>query len=462
MAPSQTDTEQPAQTRTPTRGAESANSAPRTSAATAAKTTSSVSQAASAATAGVPRSIQRAPESAPRTAVVGAGVVGLLTAWQLRLAGHAVTILDPAPGSEASHAAAGMLAPIGEVQYGQQQLWDLMTAARAEYPPLFQTLAAATAEPTGYRDTPSYLVAADPGDKDAVADLVSVQQAQGMTVEPLTGSRLRRAEPALAPGLAKAWEVPSDHQVNPRQLIRCVNAALTAELDPSSFATPGPRASWLHSAVTAIETTDDDAGSPQVTITTGEGPHTFDSVVISPGLGYTEIRGIPQEHPVPLRPVHGDVIRLRVREEQLAPGEGHLISATIRARVAGRPVYLVPRAPEDPLEPRGLVIGASSREDGLAGTHTGSVQELLEDAAAVLPAVRESELVEITTRARPGTPDDRPYLGEVSPGVVVSTGYHRHGILLAPLAARLAAALVTGTQLSQNDTEYLEAMRLGR
>lgn len=396
-----------------------------------------------------------------RTAVVGAGVVGLLTAWQLRQAGYAVTILDPAPGSEASHAAAGMLAPIGEVQYGQQQLWDLMTAARAEYPPLFQTLAAATDEPTGYRDTPSYLLAADPGDKDAVADLVGVQQAQGMTVESLTGSRLRRAEPALAPGLAKAWEVPSDHQVNPRQLIRCVNTALTAELDPTNFATAGPPASWLHSGVTAVETTDDDAGTV-VTITTGEGLRTFDSVVISPGLGYTEISGIPQEHPVPLRPVYGDVIRLRVREEQLAPGENHLISATIRARVAGRSVYLVPRAPEDPLEPRGLVIGASSREDGLAGTHTGSVQELLEDAAAVLPAVRESELVEITTRARPGTPDDRPYLGEVSPGVVVSTGYHRHGILLAPLAARLAAALVTGAQFTKTDAEHLKAMRLGR
>ncbi|MVT27736.1 glycine oxidase ThiO [Nesterenkonia alkaliphila] len=393
------------------------------------------------------------------TAVIGAGVVGLLTAWQLRLSGHAVTILDPAPGAQASYAAAGMLAPISEVQYGQQQLWELMTAAQAEYPALIRTLQQASALPTGYRENGTLLVAADPGDRQATAELVAVQQAAGMEVTPLSSRQLRSAEPALAPGLAKVWSVPGDHQVNPRQLVRCVTEALDAQLDPGVFPTAGPPAQWIAARVTRVEQTEQG-----IRVEYDGAAAVFDRAALVPGLGYTDIAGLPQQQPLDLRPVHGDVIRLRVRPEQLSPGEQHLISSTLRAKVRGRSVYLVPRAPEDPLEPLGLVVGASSREDGLPGTHTGSVAELLEDAAAVLPAVRDAELVEITTRARPGTPDDRPYLGAVSPGggVVISTGYHRHGILLAPLAARLTVALLSGEPLSEADRDYLETMRPDR
>jgi glycine oxidase len=88
------------------------------------------------------------------------------------------------------------------------------------------------------------------------------------------------------------------------------------------------------------------------------------------------------------------------------------------------------------------------------------VQELLEDAVTVAPGVRDMELVETMARARPGTPDDIPYLGHVpdAPGVVVSTGYSRHGILLSPLGARLGAALLTHEPLGDDDARLLETM----
>lgn len=378
-----------------------------------------------------------------RTVVVGAGVIGLLTAWELRRNGHDVTVISPEVGEDASYAAAGMLAPISEVQYGQQELWPIMTAARHLYPQVLETLAAATDEPTGYRDTGTVLIAHDRSDRDAVAELVSVLVEQGMDAEPMTSAQLQRYEPALAPGTSKGWDVPSDHQVDPRQLVRCLTAALTAELaDDGEFSGAGAPAQWVYERVIGVRsvagTADAGAaGSVRVTMQSGV-EHRFDRAVLAPGLGYADIDGLPQEAPVSLRPIHGDVLRLQVRPEQLLPGERHLINSTLRARVGGRQVYLVPRADG------GLVLGASSREDGLTGTHTGSVQELLDDAVAVVPGIKETELVEITTRARPGTPDERPYLGTIAPGVVVSTGYSRHGILLAPLAARLTTALLAG------------------
>lgn len=395
--------------------------------------------------------------------MVGAGVVGLLTAWRLRLAGSRVTIFDPAPVTEASYAAAGMLAPISEVQYGQNTLWQIMTTAQNEYPALIETLHQATEEPTGYRENGTLQVAADASDRQAGAELAKVQTAAGMTVEPLTSSALRRREPSLAPALAKAWEVPSDHQVDPRALAASATAALNAELSADHpFA--GPPAHWVDRQVTRVDRSHGAPGdSAGVVITTDDDhQHTFDQAALVPGLGYSTIEGIPQQHPLPLRPVHGDVLRLRVRSGQLMPGETHLLRATVRAKVAGRSVYLVPR------EDGGLVIGASAREDGLSGVHAGSVAELLEDAITVLPAVRDMELVEITSRARPGTPDDKPFLGllraegETAGGVVVSTGYHRHGILLAPLAARLTAALLGEGQLSSADQEILTELAPGR
>ena len=455
-----------------------------------------------------------------RTAVVGAGVVGLLTAWQLRLNGHAVTVIDPEPGRDASYAAAGMLAPISEVQYGQEKLWPMMTAARAEYPGFLARLERAAGMPAGYRENGTVLLAADRSDRDAVADLVSVQRAYGMEVEPLTTMALRRREPALAPGLAKGWDVPSDHQVDPRALVRCAIAALNAELggadggqnaSPSAgpaypgatedeFVGAGPPVDWVTARATRTERAEsgrttlewapcpgasagtpppnaacgaaaEDAGTrPLDTVQKGgESPASprsaeFDAVVLAAGMGHQGIAGLPQQAPLQLRPVHGDVLRLRVRPDQLLDSGEHLLEATVRAVVRGRSVYLVPRGPESTEGAGGLVVGASSREDGMAGTRAGSVQELLDDAVAVLPAVKDMELVEITTRARPGTPDERPFLGALpeDPGVVVSTGYSRHGILLAPLAARLGAALAAGEALGAEDRGMLEHMSLRR
>lgn len=438
-----------------------------------------------------------------RTAVVGAGVVGLLTAWQLRLNGHAVTVIDPAPGHDASYAAAGMLAPISEVQYGQEKLWPLMTAARAEHPEFLARLERAAGVSAGYRENGTVLLAADRSDRDAVADLVSVQRSYGMEVEPLTTTALRRREPALAPGLAKGWEVPSDHQVDPRALVRCATAALDAELDRTEldgaeFSQAGPPAEWIGARVTRVESADagritleweprpsagaqepgrsgpaprggeawgQDAAAPAAGRPAGSRRTAeFDAVVLTAGMGHQSIAGLPEQTPLRLRPVHGDVLRLRVRPDQLLSGEEHLLEATVRAVVRGRSVYLVPRGAQSTDGAGGLVVGASSREDGMAGTRAGSVQELLDDAVAVLPAVKDMELLEITTRARPGTPDERPYLGalEDHPGVVVSTGYSRHGILLAPLAARLGATLAGGEKLGAEDQQMLGHMRLSR
>ncbi|MCP3426203.1 FAD-dependent oxidoreductase [Rothia sp. AR01] len=401
-----------------------------------------------------------------RIAVVGAGIVGVQTAWQLRRRGHRVVVVSPDVGEGASWAAAGMLAPVSEVQYGQERLYPLMMQARDEYPPLIADLERATPRPHGYLENGTVLLGWDAADRRSIADRAQVQREHGMAVADLAGRALRRAEPALNPQLTSGYAAPGDQQVDPRLLIGALTDALGRDLDPAAFPGAGPAAEWVRGAVERIDAAGEEgwrltlaAGGDSSPAAAQKSPGTSrtlsaDRVLVAAGMGYGRIAGVTERLPLDLRPVHGDVLRLRLVPGQLLPGEDHLISATIRATVRGRQVYLVPRGDG------GLVIGASVREDRLEGVSAGGVQELLDDAVTVLPAVKDMELVEMTARARPGTPDDIPYLGRVpgAEGVVVSTGYSRHGILLAPLGARLAADLLTDRPLGDHDAALLAGM----
>lgn len=372
-------------------------------------------------------------------AVVGAGVIGLAAAWELRRRGRSVAVIDPDPGAGASRAAAGMLAPVSEVQYQQETLYPLMAASAAEYPDFTSDLEQAAGRPVGYRRTETLVCGADAADRQALADLRLLQQRHGTVVEQLELRTARRLEPALNPRLSAVFRIASDHQVDPRQLVAGLLAALAAPEDSGTSragsADGGPavlvRAAaaglrWRNRTVTGVVLADGREVAAEQTL-------------LAPGTGLNGLLNLPYGYEPPLRPVHGDVLRAR------PAGGTELLRHTVRGLVHGVPVYLVPRSDGT------LVIGATSREDGRDKPSAGGIFALLRDAQALVPGVADLDVLEVMARARPGTPDDLPYLGRLLdpdaapvPGVAVSTGFFRHGILLAPLAARLAAQLLTG------------------
>jgi glycine oxidase len=169
--------------------------------------------------------------------------------------------------------------------------------------------------------------------------------------------------------------------------------------------------------------------------------------VVANGLQAGALDGLPDGLELPLRPVHGDILRLAV-PRHLQP----LVTSTVRGLVHGIPVYIVPR------QDGTVVIGATQREDALSdAVSAGGVYQLLRDAQALVPAVAELELMECTARARPGTPDNAPLLGRVPaapgagggqaghvPGLIIATGFFRHGVLLTPAAAAICRELLDG------------------
>lgn len=356
--------------------------------------------------------------------VIGAGLVGLATAFELTERGADVTVVDRAPAGQATHFAGGMLAPVAEVQYRQEPLYPLMLDSAVRYPDLVERVSAATDLPTGHRTDGTLVVAADRADATHLAELAAHQSAHEMTVERITVREARRLEPGLSPNLAGAVSIPGDHEVAPRQFAEALIDALRSRGVEfvAEKATALVRATEnADSAVTAVRT-------ESHTLPVADG----DSVVLAAGLGASEIEGV--HAPLQLRPVYGDILIAA------APHGEELITRVVRGFVEDRPIYLIPRA-----EGR-IAIGATSREDHRADTPLFAVRDLLRDACRVAPCLEEAGMVEWGTGARPGTPDDLPYLGREGENLVISTGYFRHGILLTALGAAVGAEMALGAE----------------
>ena len=141
--------------------------------------------------------------------------------------------------------------------------------------------------------------------------------------------------------------------------------------------------------------------------------------------------GLPAFARPPVRPVKGQTLRLRLPEQPVLP---HIVRGSVR----GSPVYVVPRADG------GLVVGASSEDAGFdLQPRAGAVYELLRDAQALLPGLAEAQFLEVSTSARPGTPDNAPLIGRtLIEGLLLATGHYRNGILLTPITADGVTALL--------------------
>jgi glycine oxidase len=350
-------------------------------------------------------------------AVAGGGLIGLSVAWRAAQRGLSVTVVDDAPGSGASAAAAGMLAPVTEVSYGEEALLRLCLASLERYPAFVAEVERTSGIPVGLRTVGTVVVGFDEDDMRELDALHRYQQELGLSVERLTPRETRRREPSLTPRVRGGLAVSGDHSVDGRAM----HAALTA-----AAAAAGVR--FVHERVADVEV----AGGRVTGLRTASGVMVAaDVVVLAMGAWSASL---PSVRCLPLRPVKGQILRLA--------GAADLLDGTVRALVRGRHVYLVPYAGN------GLIVGATVEDRGFDATVTaGGVHDLLHDAIEVMPGVTELELVETLARWRPGTADNGPLLGASElPGLVMATGHYRNGVLLTPITGDvIAEVLTTGT-----------------
>ncbi|MEW1903173.1 glycine oxidase ThiO [Streptomyces sp. NPDC086147] len=352
--------------------------------------------------------------------VVGGGIIGLVTAWRAARRGLSTAVVDPEPGGGAARVAAGMLAAVTELHYGEETLLGLNLASAARYPAFVAELEEATGLDVGYRACGTLAVALDADDRAHLRELHALQTRCGLASEWLSGRECRRLEPMLAPGVRGGLRVDGDHQVDPRRLA----AALVVACERAGVV--------FHRALAERLSVVRDRARGAVLA--GGGELAAGQTVLAAGSLSGRLAGVPDEVLPPVRPVKGQVLRLRV-----PPAYAPFLSRTVRAVVRGSHVYLVPR------ENGELVVGATSEELGWDTTVTaGGVYELLRDAHELVPGLTELPLTETLAGLRPASPDNAPLLGPTSlPGLHLATGHYRNGVLLTPVTGDVMAEVLT-------------------
>jgi glycine oxidase len=372
--------------------------------------------------------------------IVGGGAIGLCCAWRLAQRGAEVVVLDRAePPAGATRVAAGMLAPIGELAFGEPELLRMTIDAARIYPDFVAELEAVCGLGTGYARHGALHIALDRDEAAELRRVHDLQRSLGLGAEWLPPRRCRELEPGLTPSFNGGVHAPDEAAIDPRRMTAALLAALAdAGVEVRSGA----------DVVAPVL-----AGERLEGVRTGSGDELLAShVVLATGAWAGAEGWLPEAARPPVRPVKGEILELRSAEGQ-PPCE---------RIVASERVYLVPR-------PDGrLIVGATTEERGFDATVTaGGVHELLREAYRLLPDVAEMELVETMAGLRPGTPDNLPLIGPGAiDGVLLACGHYRNGILLAPLTGEAVADLIATGELPGSvaaaNPERLAGVGVGR
>ncbi|UCM87928.1 glycine oxidase ThiO [Streptomyces marincola] len=347
-----------------------------------------------------------------KTVVVGGGVIGLAVAWRALRQGLAVTVIDPAPASKASHVSGGMLPPANEQLFDQDDLRALCLASRALYPSFVEELEEFA--PAGYRRDGVLDAAFDEDALLSLDHMESFLDGLGVRTQRLTPAEVGELQPAFVPALGGLL-APDDGAVDPRVL----NAALCTAVEALG-------GTLVRRAAVRVD-------DHTVVLDNGD-TVPFDRLVLAAGCWTHGIEGLPPGAVPEIRPVKGQLLRLH--------SDPPLLNVTARALIKGRSLYLVPRLDGE------LVVGATYEERGYDETVTAEgTHSLLGRAAEIMPGVGALRFAEVSAGLRPGSPDDLPLIGPTTvPDVYLASGHFRMGVQLAPVTAEAMVAHLTDAE----------------
>jgi glycine oxidase len=429
-------------------------------------------------------------------AIVGGGIVGLSVAWRASEQGMSVVVLERGElGGGATHAAAGMLAPVAEAEFGEagRKVLELGMRSALMWPRFAARLERASGIDVGLRQSGTLVVARDDDEARELERQLAFRRSLGLRAVRLRASEARAHEPALAPTVRLALHAPEDHSIDPRNVVAALRSAceqrgvelrehtpvLGLELDAQGRRVVGVRVGEGNGEgegkgncegdgdgdgngngngngegdgegegngdgngkgeghgkggdVASAEQREGNGGTKRDFFGEEGSFELVDAgaVVVAAGAWSGGLAGLPAGARVPVRPVKGQIMRLR---DPAGPG---LLTGVVR--FAGG--YLVPRGDGR------YVLGATMEERGFEPDATaGGVYELLRDAHELVPGVGELHIEELGVGYRPSTPDNAPVVGAGAlRGLTWASGHHRNGILLAPITAELALASLEG------------------
>ncbi|WP_434655588.1 glycine oxidase ThiO [Pseudomonas sp. R3-56] len=358
--------------------------------------------------------------------IVGGGVIGLLTAFNLASEGQRVVLLDRSGlGQESSWAGGGIVSPLYPWRYSPA-VTALAHWSQDFYPQLGESLFAATGIDPQVHITGLYWL-----DLDDQAEALAWAEREGRPLRAVDISAVHDAVPVLGSGFSRAIHMADVANVRNPRLVKSLKAALQTmpnvtlheHCEVSGFIRDGERVSGVRSSAGEIR---------------------GDQVVLAAGAWSGELLGTLGLE-LPVEPVKGQMILYKCASD--------FLSSMVLAK--GR--YAIPRRDGH------ILIGSTLEHEGFDKTPTDSALESLKASALeLIPALADAELVGHWAGLRPGSPEGIPYIGEVPgfAGLWLNCGHYRNGLVLAPASCRLFVDVMLGREPVIDPAPYAPAGRL--
>ena len=361
-----------------------------------------------------------------RVVIVGGGVIGLLTAFNLAADVEQVIVLERGgAGQESSWAGGGIVSPLYPWRYNCA-VTALAHWSQDFYPQLAERLFASTGIDPEVHTTGLYWL-----DLDDEAQALEWAGREGRPLGAVDMSAVHDAVPVLGGGYAHAIYMANVANVRNPRLVKSLKAALQAmpnvtvheQCEVLGFVREGERVCGVNTA---------------------RGEIRGDEVVLSAGAWSGELlSGLGLE--LPVEPVKGQMILYKCASD--------FLSCMVLAK--GR--YAIPRRDGH------ILIGSTLEHEGFDKTPTFTALDSLKASAVeLIPALADAQVVGHWAGLRPGSPEGIPYIGRVSgfDGLWLNCGHYRNGLVLAPASCQLFADLLLGREPIIDPTPYAPEGRI--
>ncbi len=361
----------------------------------------------------------------PRVVIVGGGIIGCASAYELAKAGCGVTVIERGTvGSEASSAAAGMLTVLGDSPR-PDPFQELALASWKLYPDAVEELRAATGADVEYTTTGTFYLLFTAEEVRTAEARCNWPLAKELGLAMLEGPEVFEREPAISKKARAALFAPGDHWVN-NQRLTIAHAQAAA----------GRGVTFRLGA----RVTDVIVGGGRAVGVVAEGERIpAEAVLIAAGAWSGELT-VSLGARLPVEPARGQMLAL-----------SH-VPPLIKHCIHGLEVYLVPRPSGE------LLIGATVEHVGFVRAVTPEgIGSLIRSALELVPDLANRPITRTWSGFRPWAPDSLPILGPWpgTDGLYVATAHFRNGILLAPITARLIKELIVDSKPSLDLTPFL-------
>jgi glycine oxidase len=351
--------------------------------------------------------------------IVGAGIIGNAIAYNLRKYGVDVIVLDrEETGSQASSAAAGLLAPLGPLS-GPGPFADLLLTSFALFPSLVPELEAASGLQLGYEQTGALRTVRNPKRIFNLKKRLEAWKPLGLTMHWLTGEEARQQEPLLATDISAAIYAPEESQIQALQITQAFSIAAKKLGAKFHTHTEIIGVKFKGNEITRVETSKREIINCR-------------HLILATGAWAAQLENWFNLS-LPIRPVKGQIISM----QEITPPLKHIIF--------GEAAYIA-RKQEN------IIVGATKEETGFdTQTTDKGISWLRNTAIHFIPAMQQSSLVSSWAGLRPSTPDKQPILGSAPnwKNVTLALGHNSVGIILSAITGQTIAELVATTNVPE-------------